>query len=302
MKLTYKHTHTHTHTHTHNMIKHKLQIPRFSLHQFDNRENLGFSAIDYSKLKYGSGTIAKKFGEELAQKFFEEHYDIIVSKQLIVMESAYASIRNAASLITVHFVNKLNNLIAELNGNHVERMKINRLVPYITDYGKLSVKKRVNLLKKDTFTIDAAFVKNKFMIFLDDIFITGTHQLKIEEMLTNYELSMEDAMCVYYAELIDPMQDPSIESYLNNSYVSNIKFLGSLIMDETNYGEYKVIVRTVKTVLQEQDTKVIKEFIKNMNTKLVAEIYYSCLGEGYYKNPAFSTNFAILRTEFLNRK
>lgn len=282
-------------------MKHKL-IPRFSLHKFDNRENLGFSNIDYSKLKYGSGTIAKKFGEELAQKFFEEHYSLIISKQIVVMESAYASIKNAASLITDHFVCKLNALIAELNGNHVERTKINRLVPYIADYGKLSIKKRINLLKKDTFTFDKSFVENKFMIFLDDIFITGTHQMKIEEMLTHYNLDFQNAMCVYYAELIDQMQDPSIESYLNNSYVQNILFLSSLIHDETKYGEYKVIVRTVKAILQEEDKTYINKFIHELDTKILTEIYYACLGEGYYKNPAFGTNFAILRTEFLKRQ
>jgi len=279
-------------------MKHRLQINRFSLHQFENRDNLGFSAQDYSKLKYGSGAIAKQFGQELAQKFFEEHYDIIVSKQLLVMESAYASIRNAASLITDHFVNKLNNLIAELNGNHVERMKVNRLVPYITDYGKLSVKKRVNLLKKDTFSLDIDFTKNKFLIFLDDIFITGTHQLKIEEMLTHYQIDMENAMCVYYAELIDPLQDPSIESFLNSSYVKGLDHLQDLIETDS---DYRVIVRTVKSILQEPDTSKVTSFIRKIPINLLSEIYYSCLGEGYYKNPAFSTNFSILRTEFLQR-
>jgi hypothetical protein len=278
-------------------MKHKLQIQRFSLHQFDSREDLGFSAEDYSKLKYGSGSIARKFGEELAQKFFEEHYDIIVSRQLVVMESAYASIKNAASLITDHFINKLNNLIAELNGNHVERMKINRLVPYITDYGKLSVKKRVNLLKKDTFTFDASFVKNKFMIFLDDILITGTHQMKIEEMLSQYGLDVADAMCVYYAELTDQSQDPAIESFLNSAHVKGLSQLSTLISTDS---DYRVIVRTVKSILQGTDHDQVANFIAMLSHTLLTEIYYACLGEGYYKNPAFSENFSILRNRFIS--
>lgn len=279
-------------------MKHNLQIPRFSLHKFDNRDSINFSVENYSKLKYGSGEVAKLFGEELALKFYEEHYSIIVSKKLVVMESAYAYIKNAASLITDHFVNKLNSLIAELNGQHVERLKINRLVPYIADYGKLSVKKRIQLLKKDTFTFDADFVKNKFMIFLDDIFITGTHQMKIEEMLQNYNINPENGMCVYYAELTDPMQDPAIESYLNTYYIKDIVDLGNLMQSDSNY---EVVVRTIKSILAEPNIVTVTDLVEKMHIAVLTRIYNDCLGEGYYANPAFGTNFAILRKTYLKR-
>lgn len=277
-------------------MKNKFKINRYSLHKFDNRENINFSVSDYSMLKYGSGSVAKKFGEELAIGFFEKYSHIIVSKQVVVMESAYASIKNAASLITDAFTDKLNQLIVEFNGFHVERTKINRLVPYITDYGKLPLKKRQQLLKKDTFTLDVDFVKNKFLIFIDDIFITGTHQRKIEEMLEKYNLNHDDALGVYYAELSNTIEDPAIESYLNEFKIKSIKDLKELINTDT---DYKIIVRTVKMVLQSENSNDVEDLLKNINNSLIKKIYNLCLSEGYYKNPAFSTNFAILRSFFL---
>lgn len=278
-------------------MKNKLKIDRFSLHKFDNRSNISFNIADYSKLKYGSGSVAQKFGIELAINFFNEHSPVIATKQVVVMESAYASIKNAASLVTDAFTTKLNQLLVEFNGTHIERTKINRLVPYITDYGKLPLKKRMQLLKKDTFTFDVDFVKGKFLLFIDDIFITGTHQKKIEEMMTDYDLDTTNAMCLYYAELTNHEEDPSIESYLNNHTISDIDSLKELIKCDN---DYKIVVRTVKTILQEQNTKSISLFLSDLDHNILGEVYNCCLSEGYYKNPAFSTNFSLLRNKFIS--
>ncbi len=278
-------------------MKNKLKIDRYSLHKFNNRDNINFSVNDYSCLKYGSGSVAEKFGIELAIGFFNEHAPSIAAKQVVVMESAFASIKNAASLVTNAFTIKLNQLLVEFNGTHIERTKINRLVPYITDYGKLSLKKRMQLLKKDTFTLDHDFCKNKFLLFIDDIFITGTHQKKIEEMMMSYGLDMDNAMCIYYAELTNHLEDPSIESFLNNFKISNIESLQELIEKDSNY---KIVVRTVKTILQEENDKKLELFLSKIPNLTFTKIYNQCLSEGYYKNPAFSKNFSIMRTHYLN--
>lgn len=210
----------------------KLKIKRFSLHKFEDRKSIKFSPVSYSKLKYGSGTVGYEFGVELADAFFKKHYDTIVTKQLVVTESAYQYMQNAASMITDAFINRLNSHISELNGKFIQRIKISRTVPYIQDYGKVSLQERVNLLKQDTFTLDDQYVKNKFIIFIDDILITGTHQRKIEEMVDAYGIDHKNCMCVYYAELLNAYEDPAIESYLNNSFINTLTDLKKLISTE----------------------------------------------------------------------
>ncbi len=273
---------------------HDLKIKRFSLHKFKDRKSIKFNIQDYSKLKYGSKTVADKFGVELANGFFKKHKDILCTKQLAVSESAYNFARNAASLITDAFIDRLNTLMVEYNGNHIHRLKINRIVPYIQDYGKVSLTERINLLKQDTFTFDLDFAKDKFLIFLDDIFITGTHQNKIEEMVNNYGINTDDCMCVYYAELLNPYEDPAIESFLNEAYIKNLDDLIVLIQDD----EYSVIVRTIKMLLS-SNYDMSKSFIECLHPRWIKQIYHFSLGEGYYKNPAYSHNFSLLRDRYL---
>lgn len=274
---------------------HELKIKRYSLHKFKDRKSIKFNIADYSKLKYGSKTVADKFGVELANGFFKKHKDILCTKQLAVSESAYNFARNAASLITDAFIDRLNTLMVEYNGNHIHRLKINRIVPYIQDYGKVSLTERINLLKQDTFTFDLDFAQDKFLIFLDDIFITGTHQNKIEEMINNYGLDTDDCMCVYYAELLNPYEDPAIESFLNEACIKDINGLKELIETEP---EYAVIVRTIKMLLS-TDSLDVAEIIRTMDAKYIKQIYHFSLGEGYYKNPAYSHNFSLLRDKYL---
>lgn len=273
---------------------HNLEITRFSLHKFNSREDIKFDVTAYSQLKYGSGTVGAKFGKELAEAFYAEHYDILASKQLCVTESAYQFMQNAASMITDTFINRLNELIIELNGNFIHRIKINRVVPYIQDYGKVSLQQRVNLLKQDKFTMDAEYCKDKFMIFIDDIFITGTHQAKIEEMVEQYGLDKSNCMCVYYAELLNPYEDPSIESYLNSKSINTLNDLTELIKIDP---QYRVIVRTAKMLLGYSDKEEVKKFVNNTDTRLLKEIYAGCLGEGYYKKPDYAQNFSIIKNK-----
>jgi len=271
---------------------HDLSIDRFSLHQFSNRESIRFSIEDYSRLKYGSGTVGKQFGRELAEAFYNKYYELLYSKQLVVTESAYQYMRNAASLITDEFISRLNELISEMNGNFIHRTKINRHLPYIADYGKVSLKKRVKLLEQDCFTFDAEYCKDKFIIFIDDIFITGTHQKKIEEMVTSYGVDKSNCMCVYYAELLNPEEDPTIESYLNSAFIEKLSDLKTLIENDS---DYQVIVRTAKMILGWKSASDVEYLMQSINLNLVKTIYRMSLGEGYYKNPAYSKNFSIMR-------
>lgn len=269
------------------------KINKFSLHKFDSRENINFDINLYSKLKYGSN-VGYKFGVELANNFFNKHKHLLSTKQIVITESAYQMVRNAASVITDGFYDQLNQLLCEYNGFNCYRVKINRIVPYIQDYGKVSIEERVNLLKEDTFTMDFKFVRDKFIIFLDDIFITGTHQRKIEEMCENNYIDLNNCMCVYYAELTDPLTDPSIESYLNSYKIKTLNDLLDIINSETY--TYNIVVRTLKMILQSDKNDLIK-FLPNLSKELIVKIYKQILAEGYHKNIDFTENFNEIKKE-----
>ena len=267
-----------------------MVLRRYSFMPFKGVEDLNEEIlIKYSQFKHGSGHAALQFGTELAESFFQKFELEIVSNKIVVMESAYSFIRNASSIMTDHFISCLNFILFKKGLEPVERLKINRSLPYITDYGKLSKEKREELLKADTFSFDSSYVEGKMLLFLDDVYITGSHQRKIEEMLARYAIPTEKVVCLYYMELINSSVDASIESFLNMYSISTIKDLVSLILAEGN--DYKIIVRTIKFLLFKTN---ITDFLQVVPLTIRKEIFNLAIGEKYHLKPEFKNNMLLL--------
>jgi hypothetical protein len=273
-----------------------MNIKRFSLHKFNNIDNLTFSKEDYSKLKFGDNSVAKKYGEELAQSFFDNNLDVILLNKIVVYESSYNFVRNASSLITDAFFNHLCHLTRNYNAT-LYRGKINRIIPYTTDYGKLDLKERTKLLKKDTFTFDHKFSKDKFNIFIDDVFISGVHHRKIEEMIKNYKIDFDRCLCLYYGEYTGDCGF-DIESKLNFAFIKDLNVLDSLIKTTD---DYKIIVRTLKMILNEE-YGLNNNFLENQDLDFLRKLYYFAIGEGYHKVPAYNGQLSkIYELLFINK-
>ncbi len=157
----------------------------FSLYTFSGKNDLNFCQTQYSQLKYGSDIAARKFGKDLAEKFFEQHYDKLLSNHCVVIPSPYNHVQNAASVLTKHFVNRLNQLLVGVNGNVVEATIIHRKVNYTMDYGFLQQDQREHLINNDAFYFNEQFIKDKFLIFVDDIKITGAHERRMIRLLND---------------------------------------------------------------------------------------------------------------------
>lgn len=272
-------------------MKQVLKVRKFSCYKFRDRQSIKFSRSKYSKMKHGSGEAASSIGYEMAETFYQKYESEITNKEILIMESPYSTIKSASSVITDYFIQKLNHLITSKGGNCTKRQKVNRESPYVEDYGSLSLTGREDLLKEDRFTFDSEFAKDKFMIFIDDILITGTHQKKIEQMLEEYSLPISSAICVYYAELINPEMDPSIESYLNIFSIDSVDKLIDLINTDN---DYHIIIRTVKLLLSSSKFE-FETFLEEVDKKLLKELYYVSLGKNYFKEPKYSDNFSLLK-------
>lgn len=273
-------------------------MKRYSLHKFSSKDDMPFNPESYSRLKHGSVITAKEFGTELADGFFKEHASDILSSQVLVMESSYSHIKNAASLITDRFVNRLNILIAECNGHKCQRMKINRSLPYISDYGKLDQDQRTELLRLDEFSFDHRFTFDKLMLFIDDVIITGSHERKIEEMLQSYNIIIPNCYAVYYAELLTGNDtNPDIEAFLNNCQIHDLTTLTS-VLDEKNS---ELIVRPLKMILGWPDEDQFLKLLSKLTHDQIESTYQNCLGEGYHQNPSYSRNFSLLRERYYKK-
>lgn len=260
----------------------------FVAHSFDGIASLPFSAKEYSQLKFGSDRIARKFGYELADAFFKAHADVLLVNNCVVIPSPYNHVKNAASIMTEHFVDRLNHLLVNANGNHVETSIIHRKVSYTNDYGFLSKEKRRSLIDNDNFYLNRQFIKGKVLIFVDDVRITGTHEDKLVDILTRERLK-NDAFFLYYGDYIKREVGCDIEAEINFAGITDVASYVELAKEPHHH----IIVRPIKFLLKQPEV-TFNHVLREMSDAALLQIYNGCLGEGYYRIPEYQANFGLL--------
>jgi hypothetical protein len=264
-------------------------------HRITSPNRLGFNAQDYSKFKFGSKKVAKKFGFELADVFINNlctfgYDDLVYGKQIVICSSPFCFIPTATYAMKDYFVYRLN-MWLKLNGYPVvQETKIHRTITYKEDYGGLSAEERMKLIAKDDFHIDKAFVAGKTVLFLDDIRITGSHEKVIERMIKQFDLA-SDYHFLYYGVLDSNDIHPSIENDLNYAFVKNLLDLDKIIKNE----DFLLNTRVVKYLLnyKEGDFKI---FINYQKKLFLDSLYHSAIGNSYHLIEDYKENFNYLET------
>ena len=144
------------------------------------------------------------------------------------------------------------------------------------------------MIKGDKFHIDETLIKNKILIFIDDIKITGTHERIIVKMLDDFDIQNHCYM-LYFAELTDPDISPKTENYLNHFFVKDLKHLQAII--EQN--DFVFNTRIVKYILN-SNHEACKLFIQTQNQPFINKLYYNALGNEYNKFSEYSANLMYI--------
>jgi hypothetical protein len=266
----------------------------YSLHKIQNTDNFGFSPAKYSKFKYGDDSIAKEFGNALAEGFIENYLSVNpIIEQIVVISSPYAFIPTATFGMKNYFVFRLNRWLAEHNLPVVQETKVTRSITYKEDYGELDEAQRLSLIGNDTFQIDREFLRNKVLIFLDDIRITGSHERMITKMLQEYNVENETHL-LYFAELINRNIHPNIENFLNYNHVKSIFDLDDIIKNE----KFSINTRLVKFILSSEPNS-FKIFIQNHSDSFLELLYNMAIGNSYHTIEAYQDNLNLLRLQIL---
>lgn len=265
----------------------KIEI--FSAAHIIDRENFGFSPDEYSMFKYGSKTIARKFGYILANKFILKFSELLKSKQLVVIPSAYSHIQTASCSMESFFVDKLNFFLYQNGHPPVEQAKIHRTVTYREDYGEMSAEERFNMIKGDKFHIDKSFLGDKTLIFLDDIKITGTHERIIVKMLDDFEIQ-NDCFMLYYADLKNPEINPRFENFLNQHFVKNLNDLDWIIKTDS----FIFNTRVVKCILNSPNVDCVN-FLKNQSNEFIKDLFYLAIGNDYGQFDEYKQNLLYIQ-------
>jgi hypothetical protein len=267
--------------------KQRSPFAQFVVHDFDNLDTPTFCPKDYSRLKFGSDLIARRFGDEMADRFFREHHDVLINDRCVVIPSAFNVVEIAATILARHFMNRLNDLLSREGHRGVEWTSMHRSMSYVADYSFLPKEERARLLESDKLYINRDFIDGKVLLFVDDVTITGTHEHKVVKFLESIGAKNPRIFC-YYARYNGEKAD--IEAALNQSSISGAEEYVQLIREPGHH----MVVRAVRFLL-DLPAEELMTVLRFVDGPFVDRLYHACLAKEYDKLDAYKAGFDLIR-------
>jgi len=257
-----------------------------------NETELSFDPESYSMFKYGCGKTANHFANYLAMSFIDDFMEsnkhMWDGKQLVFISPPHHGIPTAADAMKTVFTTKLNLYLNKKSHNVCELAKIERRPSYTMDYGNMESEERKNRLTGDSFYLDKTFVKDKFLILLDDIRVTGAHEDRVANVLQKAGVSNSNCVYVYFAKVLNTEINPKIEDELNHAYVKRLVHVDNIITE----GEFVLNTRVTKLILSDKD--MFMPFIESKSDAFCRTLLSAGLLNGYHKDDKFRDNLNVL--------
>ncbi|CAF1983341.1 unnamed protein product [Rotaria magnacalcarata] len=252
---------------------------RFALHLINNSKILSFDRYAYSRYKYGDSNQAIQFGQELCTGFLEKYHDFILSsnKQFMAISSPRSIVPPAAYYIFQTFLEKLNRFLQSNGRPPALEHTIQRIGTIAEDYSSLSRGERFDRLIDERYSIDSQPLTNKFLLFIDDIRITGMHEMNIIRLLNASQI-YNARLFIYYAQLINDQIPSSFEHELNRCAIDNLEQLLTIIHNPA--ASFQINTRVLKEILR-SNLSELDQFLHSISDDLISKIYYACLACNY---------------------
>lgn len=259
--------------------------------------SFGFNPADYSRFKYGSKSIARRFGRELADKFvesdtFKNMFEALSNPRgVLIYPAPYNFIPTATFALKDYFIARYNEIVIPRFGfTPLQEGKISRQHSYQDDYGAMDKEARSKAISGDDFYIDVTQAQGKTLIYVDDIRITGAHEDRIRHMAESNGLAAQPHVYMYYAQLVDPEQaDPTIENYLNYYSVKNLLDIDRIIKNDS----YQHNTRVTKYILN-APVDEFQNFIRYQSRTFRHTLLHNAYGNSYHKIEGYQQNFKFL--------
>lgn len=258
---------------------------RFAAHTISTVEDLPFDPAQYSRFKYGDGAVARAFGSELAQAFLASHRSLLHQyDEVVLVPSPYDSIPTASYALSEAFRTGINSALYEAGRKSLLQSKIHRYKTYTVDYGQLSAEDRLRLIESDTYHLDRDFLANRLVLFLDDIRITGSHELIIRRQIEVKALPGHFVF-LYYAMLDNEDIAPDFENFLNYYSIHDMAGVCALLQA----GDYRMNTRVIKYILK-SEAAGLRTFLQSAPPAVVRELADYAIGNNYHLLPEYRHN------------
>jgi len=251
-----------------------------------------FDPFEYSKFKYGSTEIAKRYGVALAEKFITVYGEQMIasnssSTNLMISTSAFKYCPSASASVTNYFQDHVNWWLYKKGKKPMNKNQIFRCETTEGDYGKLSSDQRQVLMMQNNYSVDMNRLRGGTFLVLDDIRITGAHEQKVQHFLR--DSGVETLFLLYVAMFETPPLNPGVESMVNDCWIKGrLSCVASII----NSGHFTLNARVCKFLLSYKDLTELRLFFLQCPQKLIYDVFVSTVGDGY----CFMKEYGILET------
>lgn len=272
----------------------------------------------YSRMKYGDPIATKQAAIQITAEILRHH--LIIEKirsgeTVLVTSSAFGVIPTASYAIT----REVTKLLAA-SGVKVGRIKFQRRGDFGTnDYGSLTAEERdrkMNSRKMDLSDEDKRKVKGGFILIIDDINVTGSHEKKLHELLCQTEA--ENWAFVYQYKLDKDLAAarPETEELLNRAQILTVLDLLPFFRTYPASSDMKLRLnsRALKFILStepeskydvDQQTKIghLMKFFGTIEDEILVQIFRATFSaDGYHTDPKFTDGIRVLGEAVLERQ
>jgi len=258
-----------------------MNIFRTSAYQFDNPDNLPFSRIEYSKMKFGCRTTADFCGFKLANAFIEFLKENSIEKQIVVSASPYQEMPKSSHHLFVPFVKYVNRYLFKNGLNRILTTSIARNHVYNIEYSSLTQSDREKNLGKGPMLFNEKLLKGNHYVLIDDLRMTGTVEKNIIKKIQEQNIQdICDFHFLYYVENIKPETvDATFENRLNFSAISSIDDFINILKDGADWN-----MRSLKYILELPAKEIIYFFdtVSTFNPKIIENFYDMIISSNVY--------------------
>lgn len=256
---------------------------RFAAHTFASLADADFDAAAYSRMKFGSHLAAKLLGTNLADRFFARHRDAL-NDRCVVIPAPSTTVPVAATLLSHHFMNRVNAKLVAEGALPLEWTLAHRDVTYNNDYADQPKAIRRQLLKADRIYLNRAFVAGKTLLFVDDCRITGAHEAKLTDFLRAEGVENRRLFVCFAAYTGD---DPSVETRLNHAAIRSAEDLIELAREPG----HQVTTRAVRLILG-VSVGQLRTLLATAPAAFVEGVFHAALTKRYHLH--YPETFAAL--------
>lgn len=161
----------------------------------------------------------------------------------------------------------------------------------------MNFEQRLALISSDTYHLDGAFLRDRLVLFIDDIRITGSHEMVIRRQLEREGLNGPFAF-LYYAILDSESIAPDFENYLNFYEIDNMEKVISIFNDQ----DFLMNTRIVKYILKSTE-ETVRGFLEKANVPRTLELADHAISNSYHLMDEYRTalNLIIQLTDHGNQ-